>query len=86
MWASILTVRVPKRRHCDLELIELDLYTLLQRLKLLNYSYHDRWRYFSIPWEQVTIRPVLGAMSTPVTSLSWPFSSSFKLNLFPLRL
>lgn len=37
----------------------------------------------SAPWEQVTIMPLLGAISTLVTVLSWPLSSSWRTNLDP---
>jgi hypothetical protein len=39
-----------------------------------------------IPCEQVTIIPLPGAISTPVTVLSWPFNSSLSENLPPERL
>ena len=38
-----------------------------------------------VPCEHVTIRPVVGAMSTLVTVLSWPLSSSCRVNLLPVR-
>lgn len=42
------------------------------------------WTYDG-PCEHVTILPLLGAMSTLVTSLSWPFSSSFSWKVLPTR-
>lgn len=38
-----------------------------------------------VPCEHVTMRPVVGAMSTLVTVLSWPLSSSCRVNLLLLR-
>ena len=38
-----------------------------------------------VPCEHVTMRPVVGAMSTLVTVLSWPLSSSCRVNLLPVR-
>lgn len=39
-----------------------------------------------LPCEHVTIMPLLSAMSTPVTVLSWPLSSSLRTNFEPDRL
>lgn len=38
------------------------------------------------PWEQDTMRPLFGAMSTLVTVLSWPFNTSASLKAFPALL
>ena len=52
---------------------------------MYGFEIEEMGRGVDMPCEHVTMRPVVGAMSTLVTVLSWPLSSSCRVNLLLLR-
>lgn len=55
----------------------------LSIVDLISSSSHGEFPSINVPCEQVTMRPLFGAISTLVTVFSWPFSSSLSVNLLP---